>query len=153
MKDKSAILQSQDTDSFKKEFRQHLVEICPKMSKISKICPTDTTTWKRDPFKVTLHGEPAWGRDCKTIFQNREKAMKHDTKELLSFRTGNYKFLRGNRLLKRSYPELILWKKLQKAHPLVKNLFWKVDAPKVSLAECSKHFVRIWEKLTRDKYK
>ena len=53
-------------------------------------------------------------------------------------------------MLKRCYLELIPLKQLQKADPLVKNLFPRVEIPKVPLAGCLKHFVRMWEKLTRD---
>ena len=53
-------------------------------------------------------------------------------------------------LLERSYPELIPLENLQKAHPLVENLFLKVKIPKVPLAGRLKHFERMWEKLTRD---
>ena len=53
-------------------------------------------------------------------------------------------------LLGRSYPELIPLENLQKAHPLVENLFLKVKIPKVPVAGRLKHFDRMWEKLTRD---
>ena len=45
--------------------------------------------------------------------------------------------------LKISYPELTPVEKLQKSHPLVKNVFLKLDIPKVPLAGRFNHFVRI----------
>ena len=52
-------------------------------------------------------------------------------------------------LLERSYPELIPLENLQKAHPLVENLFLKVKIPKVPVAGRVKHFDRMWEKFDK----
>lgn len=93
----------------------------------------------------------------KNYFSNRELTGRynitsdyHQSYWNRSFGTGNYKFLRGN-FAQNILPRTNSSGKVTKISSIgEKHVFLKLDIPKVPLAGCFNHFVRIWKKLTWD---